>query len=262
MRHGNKNNNLSRTASHRKALLGNLASQLFQYKRIVTTLAKAKALRPYVEPLITKAKENTTHQRRLVFSHLQDKDAVKELFDVISAKTASRPGGYTRVVKLGKRVGDNAELAMIELVDYNEIYGRGIGETTEAPAKRTRRAGGRKKSTADNDDSAPKEKEEAATATAVKPAKEKSAAKKEDDLTKIEGIGPKAADALIEAGVKTFADVSKSTPESLKEILDNSGGHFNAADTATWPQQAELAAAEKWDDLTELQDKLKGGKEA
>ena len=144
MRHGDKSNNLSRTASHRKALLSNLACQLFQHKKIVTTLAKAKALRPYVEPLITKAKDNTTHQRRLVFGHLQDKEAVKELFDVISAKIASRPGGYTRVIKLGKRVGDNAELAMIELVDYNEIYGKGKGET-EGIARKTRRAGGRKK---------------------------------------------------------------------------------------------------------------------
>jgi large subunit ribosomal protein L17 len=144
MRHGDKSNNLSRTASHRKALLSNLACQLFQHKKIVTTLAKAKALRPYVEPLITKAKENTTHQRRLVFSHLQDKEAVQELFDVISAKIASRPGGYTRVIKLGKRVGDNAELAMIELVDYNEIYGKGKGEV-EGTVKKTRRAGGRKK---------------------------------------------------------------------------------------------------------------------
>jgi len=145
MRHGDKSNNLSRTASHRKALLSNLACQLFQHKKIVTTLAKAKALRPYVEPLITKAKDNTTHQRRLVFSHLQDKEAVKELFDVISAKIASRPGGYTRVIKLGKRVGDNAELAMIELVDYNDIYGKGKGEQ-EGTARKTRRAGGRKKS--------------------------------------------------------------------------------------------------------------------
>src|SRR5450432_2825322 len=142
MRHGDKNNNLSRTASHRKALLSNLACQLFQHKKIVTTLAKAKALRPYVEPLITKAKDNTTHQRRLVFSHLQDKEAVKELFDVISAKIASRPGGYTRVIKLGRRVGDNAELAMIELVDYNDIYGKG---KTEGTVKKTRRAGSRKK---------------------------------------------------------------------------------------------------------------------
>ncbi|MEO7961219.1 MAG: 50S ribosomal protein L17 [Ginsengibacter sp.] len=144
MRHGNKNKNLSRTASHRKALLSNLASQLFQYKRITTTLAKAKALRPYVEPLITKAKDNTTHQRRIVFSKLQDKEAVKELFDVISAKTSSRPGGYTRIIKLGTRTGDNAELAMIELVDYNEVYGKGIGEA-ETAGKRTRRAGRSKK---------------------------------------------------------------------------------------------------------------------
>ena len=120
MRHGDKINNLGRTASHRNALLANLTCQLFEHKKIVTTLAKAKALRPFVEPLITKSKENTTHQRRLVFSRLQDKAAVKELFDVISPKIASRPGGYTRVIKLGKRVGDNAELAMIELVDYNE----------------------------------------------------------------------------------------------------------------------------------------------
>jgi len=145
MRHGDKTNNLSRTASHRKALLSNLACQLFQYKKIVTTLAKAKALRPYVEPLITKSKENTTHQRRLVFSYLQDKEAVKELFDVISPKIAARPGGYTRVIKLGKRVGDNAEIAMIELVDYNEVYGKGIGET-ETAVKKTRRAGRSKKS--------------------------------------------------------------------------------------------------------------------
>ena len=145
MRHGDKINNLGRTASHRNALLVNLTCQLFQHKKIVTTLAKAKALRPFVEPLITKSKENTTHQRRLVFSRLQDKSAVKELFDVISPKIASRPGGYTRVIKLGKRVGDNAELAMIELVDYNEIYGKGI-ETSETTGKKTRRAGRSKKS--------------------------------------------------------------------------------------------------------------------
>ena len=144
MRHGDKINNLGRTASHRNALLINLSCQLFEHKKIVTTLAKAKALRPFVEPLITKAKENTTHQRRLVFSRLQDKVAVKELFDVISPKVASRPGGYTRVIKLGKRVGDNAELAMIELVDYNEIYGKGIGEA-ETTVKKTRRAGRSKK---------------------------------------------------------------------------------------------------------------------
>lgn len=145
MRHGDKIKNLSRTASHRRALLSNLASQLITHKRVVTTLAKAKALRVYVEPLITKAKENTTHQRRIVFSYLQDKDAVTELFSTVSEKVAGRPGGYTRVIKLGARVGDNAETALIELVDFNEIYGKGKGEIKEG-AKKTRR-GSRKKST-------------------------------------------------------------------------------------------------------------------
>ena len=146
MRHGDKNNNLGRKKAHRDALLSNLACQLIQYKRIVTTVAKAKALRVYVEPLITKAKENTTHQRRIVFSYLQDKEAIKELFSTVSEKIGGRPGGYTRVIKLGTRPGDNAELAMIELVDFNEIYGKGREEKRE-PAKRTRRAGGGKKKT-------------------------------------------------------------------------------------------------------------------
>jgi large subunit ribosomal protein L17 len=141
MRHGDKINNLSRKKEHRDALLANLACNLIEHKRIVTTLAKAKALRIYVEPLITKAKKNETHQRRVVFSYLKDKDAVRELFDVISARIAGRPGGYTRIIKLGTRPGDNAETALIELVDFNEIYGKGKSERKEG-AKRTRRAGG------------------------------------------------------------------------------------------------------------------------
>ncbi len=156
MRHGDKIKNLSRTASHRKALLSNLAVQLITHKKIVTTLAKAKALRVYVEPLITKAKENTTHQRRVVFSYLQDKAAIDELFGPVATKIAGRPGGYTRIIKLGARVGDNAETALIELVDYNEIYGKGKGETKEV-AKKTRR-GSRKK------EAEPKEKAEAPAA--------------------------------------------------------------------------------------------------
>src|SRR5215208_3841806 len=139
MRHGDKINNLGRKKAHRDALLSNLTCQLIQHKRIVTTLAKAKALRVFAEPLITKAKENTTHQRRVVFSYLQDKAAITELFDVISAKVAGRPGGYTRVIKLGTRPGDNAELAMIEVVDFNEIYGK--GKEKKEGTKRTRRAG-------------------------------------------------------------------------------------------------------------------------
>jgi large subunit ribosomal protein L17 len=146
MRHGDKTNNLGRKKAHREALLSNLACQLIEHKRIVTTLAKARALRVYVEPLITKSKKNETHQRRVVFSYLQDKAAITELFDVISAKVAGRPGGYTRIIKLGTRTGDNAETAMIELVDFNEIYGKGKTEKKEG-AKRTRRAGGAKKKT-------------------------------------------------------------------------------------------------------------------
>ncbi|MBS1932980.1 MAG: 50S ribosomal protein L17 [Bacteroidetes bacterium] len=144
MRHGDKIKNLSRTASHRKALLSNLAVQLITHKSIVTTLAKAKALRTYVEPLITKSKDNSTHQRRVVFSYLQDKEAVTELFSNVAGKVAGRPGGYTRIIKLGTRVGDNAETALIELVDFNEVYGKGKGETKEA-AKKTRRSSTRKK---------------------------------------------------------------------------------------------------------------------
>ena len=148
MRHGDKINNLGRTASHRKALLNNLAIQLITHKRIVTTLAKAKSLRTFVEPLITKAKENTTHQRRVVFSYLQDKEAIAELFGPVAEKVAGRPGGYTRIIKLGARVGDNAETALIELVDFNEVYGKGKGEAKEATGKRTRRAGGARKKAA------------------------------------------------------------------------------------------------------------------
>src|SRR6187402_2763835 len=138
MRHGDKIKNLSRTKSHRDALLSNLAVALITHKRIVTTVAKAKALRVYVEPLITKGKTNTTHQRRIVFSYLQDKEAIKELFGSVAEKVAGRPGGYTRVIKLGARPGDNAETALIELVDFNEIYGKGKGETKDT-AKKTRR---------------------------------------------------------------------------------------------------------------------------
>lgn len=146
MRHGDKIKNLSRTASHRKALLSNLACELIAHKRIVTTLAKAKALRIYVEPLITKGKENTTHQRRVVFSYLQDKEAITELFSTIAEKIGGRPGGYTRILKLGARTGDNAEMALIELVDFNEVYGKGKGEAKEA-AKKTRRSRTAKKAT-------------------------------------------------------------------------------------------------------------------
>jgi len=138
MRHGVKNNHLGRKTPHRKALLRNLAIQLIQHKRIVTTLAKAKALRVFVEPILTKAKKDDTHQRRVVFSYLQDKEAIKELFGTVSNKIGDRPGGYCRIIKLERRLGDAADMAMIELVDFNEIYNPGteVGEEK----KKTRRS--------------------------------------------------------------------------------------------------------------------------
>ena len=140
MRHGKKIAHLGRTASHRKAMMANMASSLIEHKRINTTVAKAKALKKFVEPLITKAKSDTTHNRRVVFSALRNKYAVSELFRDIAEKVADRPGGYTRIIKVGSRLGDNASMALIELVDFNDTY------VTEKPTKkRSRRRGGKKK---------------------------------------------------------------------------------------------------------------------
>jgi len=145
MRHNKKFNHLGRTTSHRKAMLSNMASSLIQHKRIATTLAKAKALQVYVEPLLTKSKEDTTHSRRMVFSHLQNKEMVTELFQNVSVKIANRPGGYTRILRTGFRLGDNAEMCIIELVDYNENM---LKEKAAKKAARTRRAGSKKVETA------------------------------------------------------------------------------------------------------------------
>ena len=137
MRHNKKFNHLGRTASHRNAMLANMAFSLIKHKRITTTVAKAKALKKFVEPLITKAKDDTTNSRRVVFSNLQDKYAVTELFKEISVKIADRPGGYTRIIKTGNRLGDNAEMCFIELVDYNENMAK---EKVAKKATRTRRS--------------------------------------------------------------------------------------------------------------------------
>jgi len=138
MRHGKKVNHLGRKAPHRKALMANMASSLIMHKKITTTVAKAKALRVYVEPLITKSKDSSTHSQRTVFAYLKDKHAVNELFTVVGEKVASRPGGYTRILKLGNRAGDNADMAMIELVDFNDYFS-GFGADKAANSKRTRR---------------------------------------------------------------------------------------------------------------------------
>jgi len=147
MRHGDKIKNLGRTASHRRALMSNLACNLIEHKRIVTTLAKAKSLRVYVEPLITRSKNDSMHNRRVVFSYLQNKEAIKELFGVIGDKVANRPGGYTRIIKLQPRMGDAAEMAMIELVDFNEIYGKDPKDAGAKKPRRSRRGGAKKAET-------------------------------------------------------------------------------------------------------------------
>ena len=139
MRHGKKINHLSRKTAHRSAMLANMACSLIEHKRINTTLAKAKALRKYVEPLITKSKDDTTHNRRVVFSYLKDKKASSTLFREVAPKISDRPGGYTRIIKLNNRLGDNAEMAMIELVDFNELLTK-----DQVKKKKTRRRGGKK----------------------------------------------------------------------------------------------------------------------
>mgnify|MGYP001150324741 CR=1 FL=1 len=184
MRHGKKQNNLSRKSAHRKAMLSNMACSLIQHKRIETTVAKAKALRVYVEPLLTKSKVDSTHSRRIVFKYLQSKDAVTELFREISPKIAERNGGYTRIIRLGNRLGDNAEMCMIELVDYNELMTK---EPKEKKTRRSRRGGGSKSASKDSATKAEKT-EEASSDKEVKaeekeaaPKAEKKEAKKSED---------------------------------------------------------------------------------
>lgn len=162
MRHGKKVNHLGRTSSHRKAMLSNMASSLILSKRITTTVAKAKALRKYVEPLITKAKDDSMHSRRTVFAYLQNKESVKELFGTVAGRTSERPGGYTRIIKMGDvRLGDNAEMCLIELVDFNDIYKK------EGDAKKAKTRRGRTKA----------KKTEAADVVAETPVAEKPAKK-------------------------------------------------------------------------------------
>ena len=148
MRHGKKFNHLGRTAPHRSAMLSNMASSLIKHKRISTTLAKAKALRKYVEPLITKAKDDTTHSRRVVFSYLQDKETVTELFSSVAEKVGNRPGGYTRILKTGNRLGDNADMCIMELVDYNELLVKDKDQKSESKGKTRRSRRGKSKAKA------------------------------------------------------------------------------------------------------------------
>ncbi len=245
MRHGKKFNSLGRKKGHRRALLMNLSNALIKHKRINTTLAKAKALRVHIEPLVTKAKTDSVHSKRIVFGYLQNKEAIKELFGPIAEKVGDRPGGYTRVIKTGFRKGDGAEMGMIEFVDFNTIY------TSAKPEKKGRR---RRKKKGGNT-------EAAAAATAAAATAATSENKAADDLTKIEGIGPAISKVLTAQGVVSFSDLADMGADEVKSILEGAEGNFAAHDPTTWPKQAEMAAQGKWDELKKWQDELDGGKE-
>lgn len=290
MRHGNKVNHLGRKTAHRKALLMNLSNALIMHKRITTTLAKAKELRKHIEPLINKTKVDSTHNRRILFSYLQDKESIKELFGVIADKVANRPGGYTRIIKLGFRKGDAADIAMIELVDFNEIY---VKESKSAVAGKTRRGRTKKVTTEGGDiqnaavaseliddvtstdvsaepinlvDTVTEEvnvSEEVVTeedAPKVKNALKIKTKDGADDLKVIEGIGPKIEELLHAKGIVTFEQLASTAAESIKEILEEAGSKFAMHDPSTWPQQATLLHEGKFEEFQKLCDELDGGR--
>ncbi len=254
MRHGKKFNHLKRKKGHREALLRALAGSLIEYKRISTTLAKAKALRKFVEPIITKGKTNSTHSRRLVFSKLMNKEATKEVFGVIAEKIGDRPGGYVRIIKTGFRKTDAAEMAMIEFVDFNEDYVSGTSSSKTTRRKRR----GKKKSTSEV------ATDVAASTVDTTPAAEDAMAPEvdatPDDLTKVEGIGPKIAEVLNSNGITTFGALAAISADAVKTMLTEAEGNFGYHQPTTWPMQAQMAADGKWDALKKWQDESDGGK--
>jgi len=212
MRHGKKISHLGRTASHRKAMMANMASSLIEHKRINTTVAEAKALKKFVEPLITKAKSDTTHNRRVVFSALRNKYAVSELFRDIAEKVADRPGGYTRIIKVGSRLGDNASMALIELVDFNDTY------VTDKPTKkRSRRRGGKKKA-----DTAPAAVEAEVVEDVVEEVNEEVAAAPETEEVAVEETPtPEASVEEKEGAEPATEEVADDSAETTSEADEN-----------------------------------------
>jgi large subunit ribosomal protein L17 len=205
MRHGKKFNHLGRTASHRAALLSNMASSLILHKRIETTVAKAKELRKYVEPLITKSKDDSTNNRRVVFAYLQNKESVKELFGIVSEKVANRPGGYTRIIKLGNRLGDNAEICFIELVDFNETMLAASAEKA-GKTRRSRRGGAKKEEGSD-------------AIVAAAPAIEAPSAEVVEDAVVVEEVAEEApaAEEVAEVVAETEVAVEEVAIEEVAE---------------------------------------------
>ena len=210
MRHGKKFNHLSRKTAHRKAMLSNMACSLIEHKRIKTTLAKAKALKKFVEPLITKSKTDTTHSRRIVFSHLRQKEVVTVLFGDVASKVATRNGGYTRILRIGNRLGDNAQMCFIELVDYNETY---VTEKTKKKTKSTRRSGGAKKVSA-----ATPAIEKAAVVEETKP-DETIAEEVNTEEVVLETTEAQASDDLAEEKVEATEESTEVKEEKTKEEI-------------------------------------------
>ncbi len=253
MRHQKKIKKLGRTAAHRKATLAALSSALIEHKRIETTLPKAKALRSFVEPLINRAKEDTTANRRQVFRRLKNKEAVKELFGDIAGRIGDRPGGYTRVVKLGLRQGDAAEVALIELVDYNDVQPDGGSKRT----RRTRRSSGRSRSASSGEQTQQAAKP-AAPPVAAETATVETSSVEADDLTKVRGIGPVFAGALESAGITTFAGLAEADLDTLRAALSEGSSTSDAsANEETWAEQAALLAAGDTEGHVAYIDRLK-----
>ena len=215
MRHGKKFNHLSRKTAHRKAMLSNMACSLIEHKRINTTVAKAKALRVYVEPILTKSKTDSTHSRRTVFSYLQSKDAVSELFREIAPKIADRPGGYTRIIRTGYRLGDNAEMCMIELVDFNELY---ANEPKKKTTRRSRRGGGGAKPAAAAEATTEETVETAEAATEEAPKAEEAPVVEEAEVVE----ETPAEEAAPEAEAKAEEPAAEEAPEAKADDAEES----------------------------------------
>ncbi len=280
MRHGVKLNRLGRKTAHRHALMSNLACNLIEHKRIITTLAKAKSLRVYVEPMISRSKKDTTHNRRIVFSSLQSKEAIIELFSTISQAVGERPGGYTRIIKMGNRTGDAAEMAMIELVDFNTIYtGKAVEVTdkkktrrSKTTTKKTTEAVAEKATSTVSEPVAASIVEEAIVVeetAPIAPSVEVETVATEvasventnnDDLKIVEGIGPKIEELFNAKGIYTFAQLASTSVDDMNTILADGGPAFAGKDPGTWAQQAQMAADGKFDELKAWQDELNGGK--
>jgi large subunit ribosomal protein L17 len=236
MRHNKANNHLGRKAGHRRLMLANMAASLIKSKRITTTVAKAKALRKYVEPLITKSKSDTTTNRRTVFSYLQDKVAVTELFNVISGKISERPGGYTRIIKLGFRLGDSAETAMIELVDFNEIY---VKEAKKATTRRSRR-----KATSTATESAPVVETPAAVDEVVEtPVAVEETAAAVDEVVETP-VAVEETTVAVEEVVETPVAVEE-TPTAVEEASTETSEVVSEDNTSTGDQSSEESSSDE-----------------